>query len=190
VGIVTEWLVLDTADGAMRMYTARPDSGTAGPGVLVVPEIFGLNEHVQDVCRRFADEGFIALAPDLYHSFAKRTVPYDDVAAARSLRQKLTDQQVMDYLDAALRVLAARGEVRSGLVGAIGFGSGGRDAFLLATRNADVLALVSYYAPIARDEPSAPIKASGRLEAPALFFFGEADQVVPADQVDSVRNAL
>src|SRR5438876_11042992 len=148
----------------MRMYTARPDAGTAGPGVLVVPEIFGLNEHVQDVCRRFADEGFVALAPDLYHSFAKRTVPYDDVAAARSLREKLTDQQVMDYLDAALRLLAARGEVRSGLVGAIGFGSGGRDAFLLATRNPDVLALVGYYAPIARDEPFAPIKASGRLQ--------------------------
>jgi carboxymethylenebutenolidase len=156
----------------------------------VVPEIFGLTDHLQELCRGFAEEGFIALAPDLYHSFAKRVMPYEEVAAARALRGKLSDQQVVDYLEAAFRLLAARGEVRSGLVGAIGFGSGGRDAFLLATRDPEVLALVCYYGPIARDEPNAPIKAAGRLQAPALLFFGEADQVIPNEQVDAVREAL
>ena len=140
--VVTDWAYLDTADGQMRMYMARPEGGTAGPGVLVIHEIFGLNEHIQDVCRRFADEGIIALAPDLYHGFATRTVPYDDVPAALKLREQLTDEQLLDYLNLAFRFVGNRGEVRSGLVGVVGFCSGGHDAFMLATRNPDVLALV------------------------------------------------
>src|SRR5207249_3119928 len=159
-------------------------------GVLVVHDVYGLTDHILDVSRRFAEEGFVALAPDLYYRFPTRTAPYDDVATAGSLRQQVSDAQVMDDLYTAFRLLAARGEVRSGLVGAVGYGAGGRDAFMLAARYPDVLAVISYYGSLAPDDPSAPIQASAKLEAPSLLFFGEADDVISAAEVDRVRDAL
>jgi carboxymethylenebutenolidase len=174
----------------MRLYMARPQGGTAGPGLLIIQEIFGLTDHLQEVCRRFAEEGFVAIAPELYYRFATRKLPYDDPAPARSLRQQLTDDQMVDDLSTALRFLGARGEVRSGLVGAVGYGAGGRDAFVLATRNSDVLALVSYYGPIAGQDGSAPIHASAKLEAPALLFYGEDDALIPAAEVERVQSTL
>lgn len=190
MAIVTDWAVLERPDGLMRMYMARPEGGTAGPGLLIVQEAFGLTEHLQDTCRRFAEEGLVAIAPELYYRFAKRTVPYEEVAAARGLRAQLTDDQVVDDLSTALRYLGARGEVRSGLVGAVGWGSGGRDAFSLATRNLDVLALVAYYGPIAAEDPSAPIQRATKLEAPALLFYGEADHDISSHQIERIRKTL
>lgn len=190
MGIVTDWAVLDTPTGPMRMYMARPDGGTAGPGVLMIQDVFGLTEHLQDVCRRFAEEGLVAIAPELYHRFTSRREAYDDEATGQSLRQQLTDGELMDDLNTAFRYLGNRGEVRSGLVGTVGFGVGGRDAFVLATRNRDVLAVVSYYGSIARDEPSAPVHASATLQAPALLFFGEMDDRISAGDVDRLRDAL
>lgn len=142
MGVVTQERNLETSDGLMRVYMARPEGGSAGPGILVVHELFGLTEHIQGVCRRFAEEGFVAAAPDLYHRLRTKTVPYDDVPAAMGLRKQHTEAQIIEDLDITLRFLAARGEVRSGLCGVAGFCSGGLDAFALATRNSDVLALV------------------------------------------------
>src|SRR5437016_818450 len=73
VGIETDWEQVDTSYGVMRMYTARPEGGTAGPGVLIVSDSFGLTPHIEEVSRRFAAEGIVALAPDLYHKFPTRT---------------------------------------------------------------------------------------------------------------------
>jgi len=190
MAVVTDWAIIDTADGPMRMYMARPDGGTAGPGVLIVHDIFGLTEHILDVSRRFAEEGFVALAPDLYYRFATRTVPYGNGPTAQGLRQQLRVGQILDDLYVAFRLLAARGEVRSGLVGTVGYGAGGRDAFMLATRYPDVLAVVSYYGSIAADEPSAPIHAGAKLEAPALLFFGEGDELIPVAEVNRVTDTL
>src|SRR5688572_15014597 len=156
MAVVTDWAYLDTPAGTMRLYMARPQGGTAGPGVLVVQDAFGLNDHIQQVCQRFAEEGLVAIAPELYHGLPTRTAPYDDAAAAQALRQKLSDDQVIDYLSTGLRFLGARGEVRSGLCAAVGFGAGGRDTFLLATRNPDVLALVAYAGSLAPDGPTSP----------------------------------
>ncbi|MEA2642614.1 MAG: carboxymethylenebutenolidase [Chloroflexota bacterium] len=190
MAVVTDWAVIETSGGPMRMYMARPEGGTAGPGVLIIHEIFGLTDHILDVSRRFAQEGIVALAPELYHALPTRTAPYEDVAGARALRQQLKDDQIVDDLSGALRFLGARGEVRSGLTGVVGYCSGGRDAFMLATRNSDVLALVSYYGSITGDEPSAPINAGGKLEAPALLLYAERDHLISAEQVERVRDTL
>jgi len=190
MAVVTDWAVIETADGEMPMYMARPEGGSAGPGILVVHDMFGLTEHVQDVCRRFAGEGLIALAPDLYYSFATRRVPYDAPEQAQSLRQQRSDDKVFDDLYAAFRLLAARGEVRSGLVGAVGFGTGGRDAFLQATRNSEVLALVTFYAPLASEAPTAALQACARLEPPALLLFAGEDSTISTDDVACVDKTL
>jgi carboxymethylenebutenolidase len=182
--------VIDTATGAMRMLMTRPDGGSAGPGLLLIPEAFGLTEHMQDVAGRFAEEGFASLTPDLYHRLGVRQVAYAEPSAAEKVRERLTDQEVMDDLDLALRFLGARGEVRSGLVAAVGYGAGARDAFRLATRNGDVLALVCYSGPVADDSPSAPIRDAQRLLAPSLLFFGEADDRIPTSHVERVGQVL
>jgi len=187
---VTDWAIIDTADRPMRMYMARPEGGTAGPGVLVVHDAFGVTDHLQEVCRRFAEEGLVALAPELYHGFATRSVSYDDPAAAEALHGQLGESQLMDDLFAALRFLGARGEVRSGLCGVVGYGAGSRNACLLATRNSDVLALVSYGGALAPDGPSSPVRDSANLVAPVLLFFGESDKAISAEGIQQLRDTL
>jgi carboxymethylenebutenolidase len=190
MGVVTQWRNLETPDGQMPVFMARPEGGAAGPGLLIIQEVFGLTDHIQEVCQRFADEGFVTLAPDLYYRLRARTAPYDDVPSAMELRKQHSQAQILDDLGIALRFLAARGEVRSGLAGVVGFCSGGRDAFTLATHNSDVMALVSFYGPIAGDEPSPPLADAANLEAPSLFIFGGKDHLIPPAQVDRIRNTL
>ncbi len=190
MGVVTQERYVETPGGLMRVYMARPEGGSAGPGLLVVHEMHGLDGHIQDVCRRFAEEGFVAAAPELYHRLRTRVAVYDDVAAAMGLRKQHTEAQLMEDLEIALRFLGARGEVRSGLCGAIGFGTGGRDAFSLAARNSDVLALVSFYGPIVGDETDSPISRAATLEAPALFVFGGKDPLMTPEQIEQVHSTL
>jgi carboxymethylenebutenolidase len=190
MGVETDWEVVDTSYGPMRMYTARPEGGTAGPGVLIVADRFGLTSHIQEVTRRFAQEGIVALVPDLYHRLGTRAVPPDDPAAADALRSQLTDTEIVDDLTLALRFLGARGEVRSGLTGVVGYGEGGRDAFLLATRNTDVLAIVAYGGAIAAEDESAPIGGSPNLQAPALLFVGEEDETTPPADLEYLQKTL
>jgi carboxymethylenebutenolidase len=178
MGVVTQWRNLETPDGQMPVFMARPEGGAAGPGLLIIQEVFGLTEHIQEVCQRFAEEGFVTLAPELYYRLRTRTAPYDDVKAAMDLRKQHTQAQLLDDLGIALRFLAARGEVRSGLAGVVGFCSGGRDAFTLATHNPDVMALISFYADAAN------------LQAPSLFVFGGKDHLIPPAQVERVRDTL
>ena len=190
MGVVTDWAVLDTPEEPMRMYMARPEGGIAGPGVLVIHDIFGLTEHIQDVCRRFADEGFVALAPDLYHRYPVKTYDYGDGSGALGQRSRLSSVNILDDLSLAFRFLAARGEVRSGLVGAVGFCSGGRDAFFLATQNPDLLAAVSFYGPLAPDQPESPLRLASGLEAPLLLIFAEQDHLIPPSEVALVHDTL
>jgi carboxymethylenebutenolidase len=96
----------------------------------------------------------------------------------------------VDDLTMALRFLGARGEVRSGLTGVVGFGEGARDAFLLATRNPDVLALACFYGPIAADESDTALKSLANLQAPVLCFYGEADGQNPADDIARLQATL
>jgi carboxymethylenebutenolidase len=182
MGVESDWEILDTSYGPMRMYTARPEGGTAGPGVLVVCERVGITEHIEGVCRRFADEGIVALAPDLYHRFSPRALGYDDLAGAAARRSQLSDQEVVDDLTIALRFLGARGEVRSGLTGVVGFGEGARDAFLLGTQNPDVLALVCFYGRMVSDQSGSVLEGAASLQAPLLLFYGEADLQNPPDE--------
>jgi carboxymethylenebutenolidase len=76
--VASEWVELATPDGPMRAYVVRPDSGTARAGIVVFQEAYGVNDHIQDVTRRFAQLGLVAAAPELFHRTAQRfDAPYD-----------------------------------------------------------------------------------------------------------------
>src|SRR5437870_6681591 len=145
--VETQMIEVPAAGGAMPAFRVRPKSGARAPGVLVIQEAFGLNEHIKDVARRIAGEGYVALAPDLYWRGGKgRTVGYDQLPEAIGLMQSLKGPEVVADLRRALGVLGKDPSVRADRIGITGFCMGGRVSFLAACEIPDkIKASVPYY---------------------------------------------
>lgn len=172
------WLDLDTAHGPVRAWRADP-AGPSRGAVLVLQEIFGLNPHIRAVAERFADAGFIALAPALYDPIARGVELGYDAAGTergRALREQLGFDRAIDIVKAAADLLQHGEGLR---VGAVGFCWGGSVAFLANTRLG--LPAVSYYGARTMpflDEP---------LRAPMLFHFGAEDPSIPPEDIEAHR---
>lgn len=190
--IHSEYVQLSVNDGtAMRSWTARPKEEAAHPGLLVLQEAFGVNAHIRDVAGRFAREGFVTLAPELFH----RTAPgfegrYDDFPATMPHMKALNDASMAADLRAAHDWLrGAVGPHRP--ISAVGYCMGGRAAFLAAL-TVPLAGAVSYYgggiAPNATN-PGLLGRASG-IQAPMLFFWGGRDRHILPEQVQAVSAAL
>ncbi len=191
MAVKTEWVTTKTPDGDMRVYVARPEGSETLPGIIVIQEIFGVNNHIQDVARRYAEQGFVAAAPEIFHRFDRLDVPYTEVQAGFALRQQLSDNQVMDDVNAAYDVLNSRSDVAKGQIGIIGFCYGGRVVYLALTRNSNLKAGAAYYGgAIAADSADAPVNATQNIQAPIALFFGGQDQSIPAEQVAKIEQAL
>lgn len=160
----------ESGGDAVGAYLAEP-AGGRGPGVLVLQEWWGLVDHVRDVCDRFAREGFVALAPDLYRG--ERTTDPD---AAGRLMMDLEIPRAARDLDAAVTALLGREATTSARVGAVGFCMGGQLALYAATRNRAIGAVVDFYG----IHPKLTLDLSG-LEAAVLGIFGEKDAFVPPE---------
>lgn len=190
-----------SAPGGFEMpaYVARPESGgTALPVVLVLPEAFGLHEHIADIARRFAHEGYLAVAPDL---MARHGDPraYGDVdTLVTDLLQKIPDRAVMDDIDAALDFAVAEGGDRE-RIGLSGFCWGGRWVWLYAARS-QVAAGVAWYGildgaasgayPDRELFPLHPIDVAGGLSTPVLGLHGALDDAIPLETVERMAVAL
>jgi carboxymethylenebutenolidase len=151
-------------------YLAIPDAGR-GPGVLVIQEWWGLVDHIRDVCERFAREGFVALAPDLY-----RGDTTGDPDEAGRLMMDLEIPRAASDLDAATAALLGEDAVDGARVGAVGFCMGGQLALYAATRNPRIGAVADFYGV----HPNVTLDLSG-LEAPVLGIFAEKDAFVPPE---------
>lgn len=170
------------ADGADAPgYLARPGDGGPHPGVVVIQEVWGLDEHIKDVTRRFANEGFVAVAPDLYRG--KIAI---DIEEARKIRMEMQFDQAMLDLQGALDYLKGRDDVAPKKLGVIGFCMGGSLTQQIALQSADVGAAAAYYG--GRGAPSPEEMAAIRCELLALY--GEEDQGIPQETVDALRGAL
>ena len=175
--IVTERIAIGVADGTqMGGYLARPAHLGPHPGLLVFQEIFGVNAHIRDVTERFAREGYVALAPELYH----RSTPgyegsYDDVQGGIALATKLTPTDVGADLAAACAHLQASSTVRRERIGAIGYCMGGRLAFM-ANAQLPLRAAVSYYG-----GGIAPglLPLAERMAGPLLLVWAGQDGYIP-----------
>jgi carboxymethylenebutenolidase len=148
-------------------YLAVPASGR-GPGVLVIQEFWGLVDHIRDVCDRFAREGFVTLAPDLYRG--ESTADPDE---AGRLMLGLEIPRAARDLDGAVQALQGREEVEGSRVAAVGFCMGGQLALFAATRNPKIGAVVDFYGV----HPNVTLDLAG-LEAAVLGIFAEQDQYV------------
>jgi carboxymethylenebutenolidase len=184
-------LTLATADGDMELYEAAPDGDTVG-AVIVIQEAFGVNEHIRDVTRRFADAGFHAVAPALFHRAGGGEAAYGDMDAVMKLFAGVTDDGFLMDVDATLAHLADAG-FSAERTGIVGFCMGGRVTFLVAARRA-LGAAVGFYGGGIVEEGRLPFPALidevSSMKTPWLGLFGDADAGIPVEQVERLRAAL
>ena len=192
-GLLAGEISVPTADGAMPAYRAQPAKGGDFPVILVVQEIFGVHEHIKDICRRLARLGYQAIAPELY---ARQGDPRQYSAIPDILAKvvsKVPDSQVMRDLDACVAWARNNGG-DSARLGITGFCWGGRITWLYAAHNPGVKAGVAWYGRLvgAAGEmtPKHPLDIAGELKAPVLGLYGGLDQGIPLDTVDKMRAAL
>lgn len=164
-----------SADGCL----ATPADGGSGPAVIVIHEWWGLNEHTRDIARRWADAGFVALAPDLY-----RGVVTADPAEASRLMHDLTPEDGLATLDAAVDALAGTPGVDPNRIGVTGYCMGGSFALLLACRNRAIKAAAPFYGDIPGDDDIA------KLTAPVLFIGASLDGWITVEKMTGLRETL
>ncbi|MBE7471678.1 MAG: dienelactone hydrolase family protein [Anaerolineales bacterium] len=168
------------SDGETLMgYLARPQGDDPKPAIVVIQEWWGLNDHIKDVANRFANEGFVALAPDLYHG-AVTTEPDE----ARKLVMELDMAEAVKEIQRGIDFLQEQSYVAGPKVGVIGFCMGGGLALQTALAEADLGAAVAFYG-----RPLSPDQA-GQVKAPVLGLYGATDQGIPVADVEAMGNAL
>jgi carboxymethylenebutenolidase len=189
-----------TKAGAIPAYSARPAKTKGKPAiVLVVHEIFGVHEHIRDVCRRFAKLGYLAVAPDLFvrQGDVSKLADFKEISA--KVVSKVPDDQVLSDLDATLAwAKSAEGGGDGARVGITGFCWGGRIVWLYAARgapaHASLKAGVAWYGRLTGDKdalhPRHPPDVAPALEAPVLGLYGGQDQGIPLASVEQMRKAL
>ena len=192
-GLVTGPVDIPAGDITIRAYRAMPAGKGPFPVVMVVEEIFGVHEWVQDVCRRFAQAGYLAIAPDL---FARQGDPttYDSIPKImENVIAKVPDAQVMRDLDATA-AWAAGNAGDPARLGITGFCWGGRIAWLYAAHNPKLKAGVAWYGRLVGQAsmltPKNPIDLVADIKAPVLGFYGGKDQGIPVDSVEKMQAAL
>jgi carboxymethylenebutenolidase len=194
-GLTAGAVTVKTKDGKdMMAYRAMPASGTGFGTVLVVEEIFGIHEHIKDVCRRFAKAGFCAIAPDLFFRQGDATKVTDIPTLLKDIISKVPDEQVMGDLDSTVAFVKGEGKADAAKLGVTGFCWGGRIVWLYAAHNPGVKAGVAWYGRVVGDStaltPKHPIDVVKDLKAPVQGLYGGADTGIPNDSVDKMREAL
>jgi len=175
-----------TPDGTMTAHLARPETAGEYPAVLVIMEAFGLNDHIKKVADRVAAEGFIALAPDMYHRQANAVVGYDELPEAIRLMTSLTDSLIVADVRAALASLQADPGVRSDRVGITGFCMGGRISFLAACHLPEIKAAAPFYG----GGIGGLLDQADGIACPLLLLFGDQDAFIPNEEVAAIKQTL
>lgn len=183
----TEWTTVNTAGGTMDAYLALPPAGS-GPGLLLLQEIFGVNEHIRAVAEQYALAGFVVLAPDVFWRQAPRVeLGYEGADRQRgvALATALKPPEVVADLQAATAALRARPEVGGAKVGAIGWCMGGRLAYTAAAV-AGVDAAVAYYGGGIQGQ----LALAAQVQCPMQFHYAGHDDHIPPEAVEAVRAAF
>ncbi|WP_300579457.1 dienelactone hydrolase family protein [Phenylobacterium sp.] len=194
-GLVTETVQISPPDTQIPAYLARPAGAGPYPVVIVVSEIFGVHEYIRDVCRRLAQLGYVAMAPDF---FARAGDPsgMSDYAEIRKIVATATDAQVMGDLSAAMAFLKAQDYAQTDAAAITGFCWGGNITWQACQRLNLFRAGVAWYGRLARpadapaDERQWPVDMAEDLSAPVLGLYAGQDQGIPLADVEKMRQAL
>jgi carboxymethylenebutenolidase len=194
-GLVAGEIQVPTMTGPVPAYRALPDRNGTFPVVLVVQEIFGVHEHIKDVCRRLAKLGYFAIAMDLYHRQGDVTQFTDNQEIFAKVVNHVPDSQVMSDIDASVVYAAATGKADTSKLGITGFCWGGRITWTYCVHNPKVKAGVAWYGRLVAPQkaplqPAYPIELAASLKVPVLGLYGGADAGIPVEQVEQMRAAL
>lgn len=185
----TRDITIDTDDGPMPAFEAVPDDDAKG-GVVVVQEAFGVTNHIQDIARRLAGDGWLAVAPAFFHRQGSPVLSYDDFESVMPMMQQLNAAGIATDLAAAFGHLedSGFGARRSGIVG---FCMGGTVSFYAATLRPLGAAVTFYGGGVAQGRFGLPslVDLAQALETPWLGLFGDLDQGIPVEDVETLRDA-
>ena len=177
------------SDGVpIAAFLARPAGTGPYPAILVLQEWWGLNDHIKDVARRLAREGYVALAPDLYSRQGNKVTSDPDEAGG--LMGNLDDDVALKDLRAAVAFVKNHPQVNGAKIGVIGFCMGGTYALLSAENLPDIKASVPFYGQIVYDRPGGPIDQISQVGCPLMYIYGDADGWITNDHVDRLEAAL
>ncbi|HXG83538.1 MAG TPA: dienelactone hydrolase family protein [Pyrinomonadaceae bacterium] len=199
IGLTAGEIKIPVAGGEIPAYRAMPDAKNKKfPVVMVIQEIFGVHEHIQDLCRRFAKLGYMAIAPSLY-------ARQGDVLQMKNMQEiigkvvsRVPDAQVMSDLDATVAYAKKSGSGNTKKLAITGFCWGGRIVWLYAAHNKNVDAGAAWYgrlvesatSPKSALQPTMPVDVAKDLRVPVLGLYGELDTGIPLDTVERMRNEL
>jgi len=192
-GLTVGEVKIPVSDGEIPGYRAMPAEGGPFATVLVVQEVFGVHEHIKDICRRLAKAGYFAVAPALYARQAdvSQLSNIDDILKVVA---KVPEAEVASDLDATVAWAASTGKADTARLGITGFCWGGRQVWLYAEHNPKVKAAVAWYGPLQRPTnammPVNPIDQVAGLQVPVLGLYGGADDGIPMDQIKAMQAAL
>ena len=192
-GLIAGEVQIPVKDGTIPAYRAQPTKGENFPVILVIQEIFGVHAYIQDVCRRLAKLGYLAIAPELFYRQGD-VLKLTDIAQIRSIVSKVPDAQVFADLDATLDWAAksAKGDLQK--IGITGFCWGGRMTWLYSAHNPKVKAGVAWYGRLVGESteltPKHPVDIAQMLSVPVLGLYGGQDTGIPLDTVEQMRDRL
>jgi carboxymethylenebutenolidase len=191
-GLTAGEVKIPVGDMEIPAYRAMPSKGGPFPVALVVQEIFGVHEHIKDVCRRFAKLGYMAIAPELYarQGDVSKLKAIDEI---RAVVVQVSDVQVMGDLDATVEYAKETGKGDVSRMGITGFCWGGRIVWLYSAHSKLLKAGVAWYGRVVGEKsdnsPKHPIDVASELKAPVLGLYAGKDPGIPLDSVDKMRAA-
>jgi carboxymethylenebutenolidase len=198
-GLVVGEVKVPAGDADIPAYRAMPESGGPFPTVLVIHEVFGVHEHIKDICRRFARLGYYAIAPELFARQGDAAAEPDMGKLMSTIVYKKPDAEVMSDLDATLAFAKSTGSADAGRAAVVGFCWGGRQVWLYAAHNPSLKAAVSWYGPlvwrilqptaVARLEHDPPDVVAD-LKVPVLGLYGGLDTFITLDQIGAMKAKL
>ena len=193
-GLVAGEIKIPVKDGEIPAYRAMPRGRGPFPVVLVVQEIFGVHEHIKDICRRLAKLGYLAVAPELYARQGDVSKETDIQKILSTVVNKVPDSQVMSDLDATADWTRSSGRGDLNRLAVTGFCWGGRIVWLYAAHNPTLKAGIAWYGRLvgAADDlhPKHPTDIVADLNVPVLGLYGGADTGIPNDTVERMQTAL
>jgi carboxymethylenebutenolidase len=185
--LIREKITLSVADGTeMDAYMSRPDTSGSLPGIIVLQEAFGVNRHIRNVADRFAEHGYIAIAPELFHRTAHGFEgDYNNFNSVTPHMRAMTLEGNEADLRASFEWLRKHKTIQDGNISSVGYCMGGRVSFL-ANATLPLRGATSYYG----GGIAGLLDKAASLHGPMLFFWGEFDQHIPPEQRSAITSAL
>jgi carboxymethylenebutenolidase len=193
-GLIAGEVSIPVADGNIPAYRAMPKKGKNLPVILVIQEIFGVHEHIKDVCRRFAKLGYLAIAPELFTRQGDVSKMTEIAEILSKVVSKVPDAQVFADLDATVAYVKSTGKANMDKLATVGFCWGGRAVWLYAAHNPAIKAGVAYYGLLngmkSDIKANDPIDIASTLKVPVLGLYASQDSFIKPEIIEQMQAGL